>query len=209
MKVVLFCHSLLSDWNHGNVHFLRGVLSDLRTRGVRTIAYEPRDAWSARNLEADLGALPVAELARTYPLLGIASGGVVRYDPAALNVEQALDGADVVIVHEWNDPALVARLGRVRANGGRFVLLFHDTHAGSAVAARFGQRVEVADDEYEAARGADAVVLVTDWRQYASPDFDRLALLLRRPLVLDGRNLWSGPELRELGFLYEGIGVAA
>lgn len=85
----------------------------------------------------------------------------------------------------------------------------HDPVAGPATAARFGGRLAVFEDEYEAAVDADAVVLVTDWRQYACPDFDRLASVVRRPLVLDGRNLWSGAELRELGFLYEGIGVAA
>jgi UDPglucose 6-dehydrogenase len=85
----------------------------------------------------------------------------------------------------------------------------HDPVAGESVGARFEGRVAVFACEYEAARGADAVVLVTDWRQYASPDFERLASVVRRPLVIDGRNLWSGAELRELGFLYEGIGVAA
>ena len=39
-----------------------------------------------------------------------------------------VDGADLVIVHEWNAPELVAAIGRLRANGGRFTLLFHDTH---------------------------------------------------------------------------------
>jgi spore maturation protein CgeB len=39
-----------------------------------------------------------------------------------------LDGADVVLVHEWNDPDLVTAIGRRRAQGGRFILLFHDTH---------------------------------------------------------------------------------
>jgi UDPglucose 6-dehydrogenase len=85
----------------------------------------------------------------------------------------------------------------------------HDPVAGRATSDRFGSTVAVFDDEYEAATGADALVLVTDWRQYASPDFERLAVRMRRQLVLDGRNLWSGAELRELGFLYEGIGVAA
>ena len=51
-----------------------------------------------------------------------------RYDPARLDLDAALDGADLVLVHEWNTPALVARLGRRRRRGGRFVLLFHDTH---------------------------------------------------------------------------------
>jgi spore maturation protein CgeB len=54
-KVVLFCHSLRSDRNHGNAHFLCGVLSEFQARGFATAAFEPTDAWSAGNLLADEG----------------------------------------------------------------------------------------------------------------------------------------------------------
>ena len=57
------------------------------------------------------------------------------------------------------------------------------------------------------AGGADALVLVTEWRQYQNPDFSRLKSLLRRPLLVDGRNIWSGYGLRKQGFTYDGIGV--
>jgi spore maturation protein CgeB len=134
MKVVLFTHSLLSDWNHGNAHFLRGVMSELAALGAEVVAYEPRDAWSAVNLAAERGGLPIEELDAAYPLLGIGRGGVVRYDAARLDLDAALDGATLVLVHEWNDPMLVARIGRVRAAGGRFTLLFHDTHHRSVTA---------------------------------------------------------------------------
>ncbi|TMK29586.1 MAG: glycosyltransferase, partial [Alphaproteobacteria bacterium] len=52
-KLVLFCHSLRSDWNHGNAHFLRGVLSECRRRGIAVRAYEAADSWSAHNLAAE------------------------------------------------------------------------------------------------------------------------------------------------------------
>jgi spore maturation protein CgeB len=52
----------------------------------------------------------------------------------ALDLDAALDGAHVVLVHEWNDPALVERIGRHRATAGRYVLLFHDTHHRSVTA---------------------------------------------------------------------------
>ena len=55
MRVTIFCHSLLSDWNHGNAHFLRGVASELISRGHDVVVYEPRDAWSLQNLIADHG----------------------------------------------------------------------------------------------------------------------------------------------------------
>jgi spore maturation protein CgeB len=123
MRVALFCHSLVSDWNHGNAHFLRGVVTELQLRGHDVRAYEPRDAWSVENLQADAGAAALQIYRRAYPGLS-----PERYDPATFDVERALDGADLVLVHEWNPPALVARIGRARAAGGRFTLLFHDTH---------------------------------------------------------------------------------
>ena len=65
----------------------------------------------------------MARFAAAFP--GLRS---TTYDLATLDLDRALDGADLVIVHEWNDHDLVARIGRKRANGGRFHLLFHDTH---------------------------------------------------------------------------------
>lgn len=127
MKVVLFCHSLLSCWNHGNVHFLRGVVCELRRRGHQVDVFEPADAWSLQNLLRDCGEVPLDELDAAYPALRASSGGIRRYGGPP-DLDQALDGADLVWVHEWNDPALVAAIGRQRARGGRFVLLFHDTH---------------------------------------------------------------------------------
>jgi spore maturation protein CgeB len=58
------------------------------------------------------------------------------YDSATLDLDVALDGADVVIVHEWNDPALVKRIGQYRRASGSFKLLFHDTHHRAVSAPR-------------------------------------------------------------------------
>ena len=122
MKIVLFYHSLLSDWNHGNAHFLRGVASELLERGADVRVFEPRDAWSLANLLEAHGEAPLERFREAYPTLES-----VRYD-SNLNLDEALADADLVIVHEWNDPTLVARLGAHRAQGGRYRLLFHDTH---------------------------------------------------------------------------------
>ena len=122
-KLVLFCHSLRSDWNHGNAHFLRGVLGEFQARGFEVCAYEPADAWSARNLAQDHGAAALDGWRAVYPDLP-----AVVYEPQRLDLDRALDGADLVLVHEWNEPALVARLGAHRIAGGRYLLLFHDTH---------------------------------------------------------------------------------
>jgi spore maturation protein CgeB len=125
VRFVIFCHSLLSDWNHGNAHFLRGVVADLIARGHRVRVFEPRDAWSLMNLVAEHGEGPIAAFARAYPELAPL---VTRYDPATLDLDRALERADAVVVHEWNDHALVARIGAHRAGRGGYVLLFHDTH---------------------------------------------------------------------------------
>lgn len=124
MRIVLFYHSLLSDWNHGNAHFLRGVASELLSRGHEVSIYEPRDAWSLTNLLAEHGEKPIAAFCSAYP--GLKS---IRYDLKELDLEAALDGAHMVIVHEWNDHELVRRIGKHRCqNPNAYRLLFHDTH---------------------------------------------------------------------------------
>jgi spore maturation protein CgeB len=123
MKIVLFCHSLRSDWNNGNAHFLRGIVSELGARGHLVRVFEPRDGWSVQNLKSEAGALAVDDYRAVYPQLQIE-----QYDLETLELERALDGAGLVLVHEWNDVELVRRLGRHRAQSGRYRLLFHDTH---------------------------------------------------------------------------------
>ena len=129
MKFVLFYHSALSDWNHGNAHFLRGVAVDLQSRGHDVVMYEPRDAWSAANLVADHGEAALYATQAAYPTLR-----VERYGPE-LDLDRALDGADVVIVHEWNPHDLVRHIGKHHARRGQYVLLFHDTHHRSVTEA--------------------------------------------------------------------------
>src|SRR4051794_14467675 len=123
MKFVLFYHSLLSDWNHGNAHFLRGIVSELHARGHGVTVFEPSDSWSLNHLRQEHGEQPIADFRGAYP--GLDS---VRYEAAALDLLAATAGADVVLVHEWNSPALVNGLGALRAAGKNFRLYFHDTH---------------------------------------------------------------------------------
>ncbi|HEU4648441.1 MAG TPA: glycosyltransferase [Gemmatimonadales bacterium] len=123
MRIVMFYHSLISDWNHGNAHFLRGVVREMLRRGLEVSVYEPANAWSVTNLMADHGPSAVAGFHAAYPELRS-----IRYDPDTLDLDAALAGADLVLVHEWNDHDLVRRIGEHRAAGGRYRLLFHDTH---------------------------------------------------------------------------------
>jgi spore maturation protein CgeB len=122
MRFILYTHSLVSDWNHGNAHFLRGVLRELQACGHDTLALEPENGWSRSNLLASQGPEAVSRFHRCFPELTVATYG------AGFDHEAAIDDADVVLVHEWTEPALVARLGRSRRSGGHFALLFHDTH---------------------------------------------------------------------------------
>jgi UDPglucose 6-dehydrogenase len=61
-------------------------------------------------------------------------------------------------------------------------------------------------DAYEAVRDADALLLVTEWGEFRQPDFDRIKALMRRPVILDGRNILAPQRLKELGFSYRGVG---
>jgi spore maturation protein CgeB len=122
MRIRLFYHSLISDWNHGNAHFLRGIMSELVERGHDVLVYEPRSAWSVENLIADYGETSIVEFHAAYPNLRS-----VRYD-ASLDLDEAFDDADLVIVHEWNAHDLVRRIGEHHRRSGGYVLLFHDTH---------------------------------------------------------------------------------
>lgn len=121
MKFVFYTHSLISDWNHGNAHFLRGVMRELINAGHEAVALEPSDGWSRQNLVSDQGLHAVERFYADFP--GLASS---IYNEE-FDHEAALDGADVVIVHEWTSPELVKKIGEIRRMND-FTLLFHDTH---------------------------------------------------------------------------------
>ncbi len=70
----------------------------------------------------------------------------------------------------------------------------------------FGDRVVLCERAYEAAVGAHALVIVTEWNEFREPDFAKITGLMRTPAVFDGRNVYEPRVLRELGFHYEGIG---
>jgi spore maturation protein CgeB len=139
MRVVVFCHSLISDWNHGNAHFLRGVGCELHARGHQVSFFEPENAWSVQNLVAEHGEAPIARFHQAYPQLS-----TTRYRVESLDLDRALDGADLVLVHEWNEPELVRRVGEKRRTG-RFRLMFHDTHHRAATAPEQMARYDLRD----------------------------------------------------------------
>ena len=122
MRVVMFYQSLVSDWNHDNAHFLRGVAAELLARGHRVVVLEPEQGWCRSQLLAEYGPSVLGRFERAYPTLQSEP-----YGPN-LDLDRVLDHADLVLVHEWTDRMLVAAIGQHRAAGGRYRLLFHDTH---------------------------------------------------------------------------------
>jgi spore maturation protein CgeB len=131
MRVALFYHSLESDWNHGNAHFLRGVATELLERGHAVQVFEPRDGWSRTNLLAEHGSAPLGAFRHAYPRLRS-----TLYDPAAFDPAPVLESADLALVHEWNDRELVRRIGALRRRLPRLRVLFHDTHHRSVTSPR-------------------------------------------------------------------------
>jgi spore maturation protein CgeB len=122
VNVVLFYHSALSDWNHGNAHFLRGFAMELQSRGHHVVIQEPVDAWSVQSLVAEYGETVLDDVRSTFPSLH-----TVRYREP-IDLDRALDDVDLVIVHEWNTHELVRRIGEHRRRSRPYTLLFHDTH---------------------------------------------------------------------------------
>jgi spore maturation protein CgeB len=200
MRVVLFCHSLVSDWNHGNAHFLRGVVRELGRRGHDVRVYEPADGWSRQNLLRDAGPEAVRDFDRAFP--GLRSE---LYD-RELDVDAACDGADLVLVHEWNEPWVVAAAGRARERGG-FVALFHDTHHRAVTAPAEMARYDLSSYDGVLAFGAVLAELYLErgwaeraWVWHEAADVELFRPLEPRPgadLVWVG-NWGDGERTREL-----------
>jgi UDPglucose 6-dehydrogenase len=93
---------------------------------------------------------------------------------------------------------------RLLAAGARVAV--NDPVAHEAVHKVFGHKIELADTNYDAAAGASAIALLTEWHQFRRPNFQRLKEQMAEPVLFDGRNVWQPDEVRALGFTYYGIG---
>jgi UDPglucose 6-dehydrogenase len=85
-------------------------------------------------------------------------------------------------------------------------VVVHDPVAMDEAKRRLGERVRFAPSSYDALTDADALAVVTDWNEYRHPDFTRIKQTLRRPIIVDGRNLYALHRMAELGFTYHSIG---
>jgi spore maturation protein CgeB len=128
LQIRYFAHSWVSDWNHGNAHFLRGLARELGRMGHQVRCYEQLGAWSLSNLmrhegECAIGAID--DFRRKFPKLDVR---FYKDDETFVPLlEEELQGADVVIIHEWNPPHIINAILALKAKLG-FRALFHDTH---------------------------------------------------------------------------------
>ncbi len=95
---------------------------------------------------------------------------------------------------------LLARGAKVRAT---------DRAAFETAHACFGDTIDYVKDEYEVLDGADALIIVTEWKEFRNPDFDRIKELLKQPVIFDGRNLYDPAFMRAQGFIHFSIGRVA
>jgi UDPglucose 6-dehydrogenase len=136
----------------------------------------------------------------------------VLFDKLARVMGDGLPGATVAVwglafkaeTDDMRESPSIPLVERFLAAGAR--VRAHDPKALGTAEAVFGDRIDYVRDPYEAVRGADALVIVTEWLMYRTPDFDRIRAGLRRPLVIDGRNLFDPQRMARMGFDYHGIG---
>ncbi len=128
LKFRFFAHSWVSDWNHGNAHFLRGLVRELMRMGHEVRCYEELGAWSLTSLMDFEGAAAIGaidDFRKIYPELDIY---FYQRGPSFEEfLDEELKGADFVIVHEWNEPEVVNAVLRCKQKG-KFRALLHDTH---------------------------------------------------------------------------------
>jgi len=129
LKIALFSHSLVSDWNHGNAHFLRGLMRELVRMGHRVRCYEELGSWSLTHLmkrEGERAIEAIDSFRRIYPELDIRfykSGD----DQFQQFLDEELKETHLVLLHEWNDPHVVNSVLALKQKHG-FIALFHDSH---------------------------------------------------------------------------------
>ena len=190
MRIIFFCHSIISDWNNGNAHFLRGVVSELLRLGHEPIVYEPYHGWSIENLRSDAGDSAIAAFHAAFPDIR-----VVRYDAGTLDLEAAIDGASLVLVHEWNEPTLIESLGAIRSRSRAFILLFHDTHHRSVSDSHWPPRLDFYDGALVFGESLRQIYLDADWAANAWTWHEAADTTLFRPIrssIKAGDLAWIG-----------------
>jgi UDPglucose 6-dehydrogenase len=85
----------------------------------------------------------------------------------------------------------------------------HDPEAMEHVRRRYGDKLVYAESKYDALNAAEALAIMTEWKQFVHPDFDEMRRRMKSPVIFDGRNLYEPPNIRAAGFTYHSIGRAS
>lgn len=193
LRLRFFAHSWRSDWNHGNAHFLRGLVDQLRKNGHEVRCYESTDSWSFVNLLKERAAGKSLEgFHRAFPDLDVRI-----YSPHKISefAESELRDADVVVVHEWNSPQMVETILELR-DRYHYRALFHDTHHRSYTSAEEIRRLRPGEFDGVLAFGEairriyrEVFGVLRCWTFHEAADTDRFF-----PRVRDGSNevSWIG-----------------
>ncbi len=96
---------------------------------------------------------------------------------------------------------LINRLLRARAK-----VQAYDPQAEPVARRIFGKKIVLADKSYGALKGADALVIATEWNEFREPDFTRMRRIMKSPVIFDGRNIYSPEQMKALGFTYYSVG---
>ncbi len=125
LRLAYFAHTLRSDWNNGNAHFLRGLMRAMTQCGHEVTIYEPEREWSIDNLSTEvMGEDSLDTFLQIYADLDLQT---YSPDQSTELWHQRLRGVEIILLHEWNPPQLANMLLDLRDLVG-YKLLFHDTH---------------------------------------------------------------------------------
>jgi UDPglucose 6-dehydrogenase len=168
-------------------------------KDVKALVKTARDCNAELSILASVEAVNERQKMRLFEKLHQALGASLAGTRVAVwglafkpNTDDMRDSPSLTLIH-----ALLEAGARVVA---------HDPAAMKEARRRLGDSIELAELAYDAVEGADALVVVTDWNEYRHPDLGRIKSALRRPIVVDGRNLYSVDKMRAMGFTYASIG---
>jgi len=166
---------------------VKALITSGREQGSRLEVLEAVEEANARQKR-----VPVEKLRRA--LGGSVAGATVAIWGLAFKAQ----------TDDMREAASLTVVGDLLAAGAR--LRVHDPKALGEARRHFGDRVTYCEHRYAAVEGADALVVLTEWQEYRVPDYQRLKGLMKRPVVIDARNLYDAARMREHGFIYDSIG---
>jgi UDPglucose 6-dehydrogenase len=160
-------------------------------RMAETMGYHPELLDTVMEINEDQRKLVVEKLREVLGSLRDQTIGVLglAYKP---NTDDIREAPAIGVIH-----SLLEKGARVRA---------YDPAAVANAKRLLNSSVEYGEDAYATAQGADALLLVTEWDEFRRLDFDRIKALMRRPVLVDGRNIYDPKAMRDRGFVYRGVG---